>query len=57
MIQEIAKRNGQEEPILKALFKEEVEEMKKEKDETNIAEYFDNKGIRATEMSQIVIED
>lgn len=57
MIQEIAKRNGQEEPILKALFKEEVEELKKEKEDTNIAEYFDNRGLRGTEMSHIVIEN
>jgi hypothetical protein len=38
---------------LKALFKEEAEELKKEKEETNVIEYFDNKGIRGTEMSHL----
>lgn len=40
---------------MKALFKEEAEELKKEKEDTNIIEYFDNKGIRGTEMSHLAI--
>jgi hypothetical protein len=38
---------------LKALFKEEAEELKREKEETNVIEYFDNKGIRGSEMSHL----
>jgi hypothetical protein len=38
---------------LKALFKEEAEELKKEKEETNVIEYFANKGIRGSEMSHL----
>ena len=38
---------------MKALFKEEAEELKKEKEETNVIEYFDNKGIRGSEMSHL----
>ena len=38
---------------MKALFKEEAEELKKEKIETNVIEYFDNKGIRGSEMSHL----
>jgi len=40
---------------LKALFKEEAAELKSEKEDTNIVEYFDNRGVRGTEMSQLAI--